>query len=263
LNNILRTAACLALGLAGCARYPEGSLLDGVRPGADGRIHVIAVFAHPDDESFYTGGTLIKLRKDPRVRLHLLCLTNGNRDEAKDTLGISGEMLGRLRVKELESAALVLGADTVACPGYDDQGLAGADHALLLGLVQDAVRKAGAHVIITHDPYGLSGHEDHIVCSRVATEAFGATDAQRLYYVTMTPARYRFNLLFALSDSPAEKSVPTMRVDVRAEKTMKRLALYAHVTQHHFSFWNALAMREDMLFDYEHFTLAGAKDGGI
>mgnify|MGYP001094564155 CR=1 FL=1 len=257
----LRTVVCLALGLAGCAGYPEGSLLDGVRPGADCRINVMAVFAHPDDESFYTGGTLIKLGKDPRVRLHVLCLTNGNMDEAKDNLGITREMLGRMRVKELESAAMVLGASTAACMGYDDQGLAGADGAELSARVEDAVRKAGADVIITHDPYGLSGHEDHIVCSRVATAAFSETDAQRLYYVTMSPARYRFNLLFALSDSPAEKSVPTVRVNIRAEKTMKRLALYAHVTQHHFSFWNALAMREDLLFDYEHFALAGARDG--
>ncbi len=44
--------------LSGCSDVPTGSLLEGVKPGPDGKINVVTVFSHPDDETFYTGGTL-------------------------------------------------------------------------------------------------------------------------------------------------------------------------------------------------------------
>jgi hypothetical protein len=37
------------------AKLPEGSLLDGVKPDANGRIDILTVFSHQDDESIYGG----------------------------------------------------------------------------------------------------------------------------------------------------------------------------------------------------------------
>ncbi len=249
----------LILLTAQCADVPHGDLMDSVKADGVGRINVTAVFSHPDDESFYTGGTLLKMKKNPAVRLHIVCLTNGNKDEAKDNLGVTEERLAVLRIRELEYAAHILGADSVDCLDYDDQGLASADRKALMRRIIDALARTKADIVITHDPYGISGHPDHIVCSAVTSAAFQASRAQRLYYVTMTPARYRFNLIFALSDDPAERSRPTIAVDISGEKTMKKLALYSHVTQHHFSFWNALGMYEDLLFDHEHFKLVASR----
>lgn len=250
---------CLILLTARCVDAPRGDLLDGVKAGGVGRINVTAVFSHPDDESFYTGGTLLKMKKNPAVRLHIVCLTNGNKDEAKDNLGITEMQLAVLRIRELEYAAHILGADSIDCLNYDDQGLASADRKALKRRIIDALARTRADIVITHDPYGISGHQDHIVCSNVTSAAFQASRAQRLYYVTMTPVRYRFNLLFSLSDDPSERSIPSIAIDISAEKTMKKLALYSHVTQRHFSFWNALGMYEDLLFDSECFKLAASR----
>lgn len=242
------------LGFTRCADLPPGDILDGVKPGRNGAIDIITIFSHPDDEVFYVGGTLLKAKKDPRVRLHVLCLTNGNLDEAKENLNITPKQLACFRLKELEMASAVLGADSVSCLDYDDQGLVKGDQGRLLWQVSAAVAKTDAEIIVTHDPFGISGHPDHITCSKVALLAYKRSRAQRLYYVTMSPARYRFNLIFALSDDRAEKSRPSLRVDISAEKKMKKLALYSHVTQHHFSFWNGIAMCEDLLFDSEYFA---------
>jgi LmbE family N-acetylglucosaminyl deacetylase len=244
---------------SGCSHIPTGSLLEGIRPGADGKINVVTVFSHPDDETFYTGGTLIKMKKDPRVKLHIVCLTNGNMDEAKENLSISKEKLGELRKEELKLAGMVLGADSIVCLDYDDQGLEPADKYVMLKRVLDELNINDATIIITHDPFGLSGHSDHIVCSEVAKKAFDKSPAQRLYYITMTPCRYKYNLIFALSDSKAERSKPTIRIDISKEKKLKSLALYSHVTQANFSFWNSIAMTEDLWYSYEYFTLAGQK----
>jgi hypothetical protein len=48
-------------------------------------------------------------------------------------------------------------------------------------------------------------------------------------------------------------------VDIRGQKRLKRAALYAHSTQEHFSFWNGLGMKEDLLYNFEYFTLAESK----
>jgi LmbE family N-acetylglucosaminyl deacetylase len=261
MTKILSAVAVIAVlsVLSGCSQVPTGSLLDGVRPGVDGKINVVTVFSHPDDETFYTGGTLLKMKKDPRVRLHIVCMTNGNMDEAKENLGITKDQLGKFRKEELKLAGLVLGADSVVCLDYDDQGLEPANKELMLTRVLNEINKNDAGIIITNDPFGLSGHSDHIVCSEVAKKAFEKSPAQRLYYITMTPWRYKYNMIFALSDSKAEKSKPTIRVDITKEKKLKSLALYSHVTQANFSFWNSIAMTEDLWYSYEYFTLAGQK----
>lgn len=249
----------LLIAGAALARVPEGDLLAGVKAGADGKIDVAAVFAHPDDESFYVGGTLIKLKQDPRVRLHVLCMTIGDQDRAKDSLGIPPERLGGIRVKELMAAANALGADEVIEAGYHDQGLETADYAELVGRVVSFLESADAEIVITHDPYGISGHPDHVISSKAATQAFAASSAQRLYYVTMPPARYEINSWFSLMRRPAPRAVPTIRVNIRAEKKLKKLALYSHATQKSFSFWNGLAMSEDLLYNYEYFAEAQEK----
>jgi LmbE family N-acetylglucosaminyl deacetylase len=245
--------------ISACSKVPEGSLLDGVKPGLDGKINIVTVFSHPDDETFYTGGTLIKMKKDPRVKLHIVCLTNGNMDEAKDNLGISKEQLGNFRKEELKLAGRVLGADSVVCLDYDDQGLVPADKGIMLKRVLDEINKNNADIVITNDPFGLSGHSDHIVCNEIAKKAFDLSAARKLYYVTMEPWRYKYNMIFALSDSKADKSKPTIRVDISKVKKLKKLALYSHVTQANFSFWNSIGMTEDLWYDYEYFTLAGSK----
>ena len=253
---------CIAplLFIFSCTSYPDKNPLDGVMPGSDGKIDVITIFSHPDDETFYVGGTLIKLKKDPRVRLHIVCLTNGNADEAKDNLGITRNDLARFRTQELKLAATVLGADEVTMLGYDDQGLVPADQTILQKKINAAVAASHAQLIITHDPFGLSGHPDHVICSRAATEAFNMPGVQKLLYVTMPPGRYWFNLLFSLDSPKVEQSLPDFSVNIKQEKKLKALALYSHATQYNFSFWNGLAVYEDLFYNTEHFKVAGDKN---
>lgn len=237
------------------AAVPEGDLLAGIEPGPDGKIDVLTVFAHQDDESVYGGGALLLLKRDPRVRLHMLCMTLGDRSEAKDRLGIAADELARMRVEELETAAAVYGAEQVIQFGYHDQGLASAGREELAERLWAEMDRTGAELVITHDPGGITGHPDHVMTSAAATDAFSLSKANRLYYVTWPRSLYRLPYSFSGFRAKAEPARPTLRVNIRGVKRLKKLAMYSHASQRHFSGVGPL-MKIVGLFNYEYFALA-------
>ena len=227
----LIAAIALLYSLPSFAAVPYGDLLAGVAPGPDGRIDVVSFTAHPDDEAIYAGGTLIKLKKDPRVRLHLVCLTNGDASDARYFMLKSREEMARIRADEYRAAARELGADEVIQLDYHDQGLKPADQAKLVDELAAIMERTGAEVVITHDPAGMTGHPDHVTCSRDVTAAFTRSGAQRLYYATMSKPRYF--AVWALSPfrEPGKPAWPTVKVDVSAERARKNRAIMAHHSQ--------------------------------
>jgi len=241
---------------------PAGDMLAGVRPGPDGKIDVLTVFAHEDDESIYGGGTLIKIKKDPRVRLHILCLCRGNWPEQAKDLGIEEDYLVSIRTQELLSAAAVLKADDVTHWNYDDLELAKLDQAKLLADILAVMNQTGAEIVITHDPAGITRNSDHIVCSRQATAAFSQSPAQRLYYPTLPAPIYKVAMYLERQEwqgdvvTPAE---PTFDVDIRAERDLKRMACYEHASQISFSDLGTV-VNILLKFPKEYWALGGKKD---
>ena len=246
--RLIALTAIILLSTAATAALPERDLLDGVNPGPDGMIDVLAVFAHQDDETFYAGGTLLKLKDDPRVRLRFLCLTLGDKSDAINKLGITGERLGRIRSQELETAAAVYQAEEVIQFQYLDQELARADQERLIEEIRKVIDETGTEIVITHDPAGISGHPDHKTCSRAATEAFRRSAAQKLYYATLPEWIYK-----AIYRGETEPVYAEFRVNIRQHKKIKRLALYSHATQRHFSYIGFL-MEAVRILDYEYFA---------
>ena len=236
------------------AGIPEkDDLLAGVQPGADGKIDVLTVFAHQDDESIYGGGTLVKMSKDPRVRIHIMCLTLGDQSEAKDKLGITPEHLGRIRSAELVTAAQVYNAVEVIQLNYHDGHLSEADPEKLITDIKDVIDRTGAEVIFTHDPLGITSHPDHIACSKAATEAFRRSNAALLYYPTLPPFLYHALIKLTPVKNYPPPALPTIKVDISKEKVLKRMAVYAHASQKHFTSvgFDAEAI---LVLDHEYFA---------
>ncbi|CKP34448.1 Mycothiol conjugate amidase Mca [Mycobacterium tuberculosis] len=120
---------------------------------------VLAVFAHPDDESFGLGAVLGDFTAQG-TRLRGLCFTHGE----ASTLGRTDRNLGEVRREELAAAAQVLGVDHVQLLAYPDNGLAQIPLNELTQRVVDAL--AGADLLLVFDDNGVTGHPDH----RRATE---------------------------------------------------------------------------------------------
>ncbi|MCG6566468.1 PIG-L deacetylase family protein [Tessaracoccus sp. ZS01] len=123
---------------------------------------VLAVIAHPDDESFGLGAVIDHYVSDG-ARVQVLCLTKGE----ASTLGANPELSAQ-RELELSTACQALGVAAFELCDYPDGGLAAEDPAILAARVRMSVAEFHPDLLLTFDPLeGVTGHPDH----RAATEA--------------------------------------------------------------------------------------------
>lgn len=146
---------------------------------------LLAVFAHPDDESLACGGMLAwcaHLGAD----VSLLCMTHGEH-------GPGGEDVRRTRRRELEAAARALGLRAVTLLDHEDGMLPWLPAAMLRSAVEREIRARRPEVVVTFDADGLYWHPDHVAVHEAATAAVAKLGgaAPALYYVTMPPGSMR------------------------------------------------------------------------
>ena len=87
---------------------------------------LLAVFAHPDDESFGPGGTLARYAAEG-VQVYYLCATRGDVGEVDEALLTRNghATAADLRTQELMCAARALGLAGVEFLDYRDSGMSG------------------------------------------------------------------------------------------------------------------------------------------
>lgn len=126
---------------------------------------VLAVVAHPDDESFGLGALL-----DGFVQLgstvSVLCLTQGE----ASTLGMAAD-LSHVRALELRQAAAELGVVSAVLLDHPDGLLAEMDPETLTGEVLRELETRPVDGIVVFDPSGITGHPDHIAATTAGLEA--------------------------------------------------------------------------------------------
>src|SRR6188472_574912 len=136
---------------------------------------LMAVLAHPDDESLGFGGTLAKYAA-LGVEVHLVTATRGDAGRYR---GIrpgapghpGGPALGELRVSELRAAAAALGIRDVSVLDYPDGRLDAVDPQHAVAAIAGHVRRVRPQVVLTFGPEGAYGHPDHIAISQFTTAA--------------------------------------------------------------------------------------------
>ena len=145
-------------------------------------LKLMAVLAHPDDESLGFGGVLARYA-DEGVETSLVTATLGQsgryQGHARGTPEHPGEAaLAAIRETELHAAARTLGVSDVSLLGYQDQRLDRADAREAIRRVAGHLRRVRPHVVVTFAPDGGYGHPDHIAISQFATSAaVAAADA--------------------------------------------------------------------------------------
>jgi LmbE family N-acetylglucosaminyl deacetylase len=138
---------------------------------------ILAVYAHPDDECYCSGGTLAKYSAAGAETM-VISATKGQAGQINDTRVATRYTLGAIREQELRQSCACLGVNHVQCWDYMDGALSQADRYLLVGDIVKVMRQYRPHIMITFDLGGAYGHPDHIAIAEATTQAFyAAADA--------------------------------------------------------------------------------------
>lgn len=257
---------------------------------------LLAIFAHPDDEAFGTGGTISRYAAEG-VKTYLVCATRGEVGEISDPSLATPETLGQVREGELRCAAETMGVAELIFLDYRDSGMAGSQenqdarafiHAPadeVIARLAGIMRRLQPQVVATFEPNGGYGHPDHIAIHRHTVAAFHAAadpryrpdlgapwQARRLFY-TAIPRSFFLEMrrqLEALGedthdfdrfDDPAmgwPDDQVHVRLDVASTVNAKWEALNCHRTQ--FGPGNLFRRlpeeRVKALMSVEHYALA-------
>jgi mycothiol S-conjugate amidase len=183
------------------------------------RLRLMAVHAHPDDESSKGAATMARYA-DEGVDVLVVTCTGGERGSVlnpKLDRPDVWENIGEIRRAEMAAARAILGVDQEWL-GFVDSGLPEGDPlpplpdgCFALQNVQAAagplvrlMREFRPHVVLTYDEDGGYPHPDHIMCHKISVVAFGAAGDEeqfpeeglswqplKLYYhLTSTKARF-------------------------------------------------------------------------
>ena len=159
-------------------------------PASGGRLRLMTVHAHPDDESSKGAATMARYAAEGVDVLVVTC-TGGERGSVlnprlKDDPEVAAN-IHAIRQAEMEAARNILGVRQ-AWLGFEDSGLPEGDPPpplpencfgvqpveVAAGPLVRLIREFRPHVMTTYDENGGYPHPDHIMCHKVAVEAFEA-----------------------------------------------------------------------------------------
>ncbi|HJX38985.1 MAG TPA: PIG-L deacetylase family protein [Anaerolineae bacterium] len=132
---------------------------------------LMAVFAHPDDEAFGTGGTLARYAAEG-CDVYVVMATRGEAGEIAVPELTTPADLPYVREQELRCACEIYGIHPPRFLEYPDGLLAIIHQGQAVGKLVRLIRELRPQVLVTFGPDGIYGHYDHIAVHRWATIAF-------------------------------------------------------------------------------------------
>jgi N-acetyl-1-D-myo-inositol-2-amino-2-deoxy-alpha-D-glucopyranoside deacetylase len=228
---------------------------------------LLAVHAHPDDESITMGGTLARYRAEG-VGVTLVTATLGEEGEViplslRGLISQSADQLGGYRYTELRTACAALDISDLRFLGglgrWRDSGMAGTasadhprafaragrggpEHEPAVAALVEILDEVRPDVLLTYDADGGYGHPDHVATHQVAVAAAtgrvprvlavvrSRTCAAKLLAALPVPAGYLPATPEDLGYLVAHSELAAA-VEVSAQAVARREALAAHATQ--------------------------------
>lgn len=196
---------------------------------------VLAVFPHPDDESWAAGGLL---QRAPEVHLVTLSRGEAGRDHRD---GLTGPALAARRGGELHAACATLGLAPARLLDLPDGAI---DRDVAAAALTPIVNELSPELVITFDHDGGYGHVDHVATCEATLEAVRRAAPTACVLACafapdlLAPLRAAFAQRHPELLHPAFATTPlgSERADLvltltRDEARAKRRALTAHASQ--------------------------------
>ena len=219
---------------------------------------LLAIFAHPDDETFRPGGMLALLAQRG-VNVHVLTLTHGEAGSCGEPPLCTLDELPSVRERELRCACAALGIELPRVLDYPDGHLTEADPERVIADILAIVRQVRPQVLLSFGPDGLSGHPDHILVGQWAAEAFRRVEGAAAFYTVAVPQSLATRLEMKQVHPVSDETI-ALSVDVSLVWEAKLAAMRCHATQ-----WSSSPMlsapieRQRLFFGQEHFVQAAVR----
>ncbi len=182
---------------------------------------LLAIFPHPDDESYGPAGALA--RADHAA---VYCLTRGEASSMGPQRGLSKDEVAKLRTERMWQVSDILELDHMTLGEFPDGKLARYDLAQLSETIRDVIRDFEPQVVIGHDSRGVNAHPDHIAthwATRYALLELGKIRFAMMAYPPEVVEQAKPRLMFAtpvdeidavlhLSEEEADKKERCLRV---------------------------------------------------
>ena len=185
---------------------------------------VLAVVAHPDDESFGLGAILDGFVL-AGARVEVLCLTHG---EASTLHGAPGE-LASVRGAELTAAADALGVTHTTLHDHPDGALSELCRTRLATEVVTAAESSGAEGLLVFDAAGVTGHPDHVAATAAALLAAETLNLPVLGWTLPETVAAQLNQEYDAGFTGHRDEDIDLRVTV--DRTRQTVACHAHASQ--------------------------------
>lgn len=204
---------------------PQLDLLDELEAKAPKR--ALAVFAHPDDAEFTSGGTLALLVQRG-WDVNVLVTTSGNKG-TKDP-EVTPQYLAGIREEEQRRASAILGTHEPIFLGFPDGYVLDDDE--VRGLIVRQIRIHRPELVITWDGFRPGfNHRDHRNTGRATYDAIYPAADDHLYYVLdkeegLEPFRPQAMLLAGTHNAD-------YHIDISPVFRTKIQAILAHTSQMH------------------------------
>jgi len=168
---------------------------------------VLAVFSHPDDESYGPSGTLFRIARDPDAATAVFIMTRGEASSMGPQKGLSPDAVAALRRDRLSKVDEVLGLDALLIGEFPDGGMAFRPLQEMADAVGACLDALEPQVVIAHDPRGVNAHADHIATHWALRSALATRPGIRLAmlaYLSDIVEQIKPRLMFATPESAVD-----------------------------------------------------------
>jgi LmbE family N-acetylglucosaminyl deacetylase len=201
---------------------------------------LLAIFAHPDDETF-AGPVLARYAREG-VKVYLAIATKGEKGADEHSPIPPGDALAKARRAEAECACQKLGLQPPIFFDLNDGELGAMTNPLGKNIqavadnTEKLIEQLHPQVVVTWGPDGGYGHPDHRLVSDAVTQVVqAAPPGTKLYYVGLTPkqaAPVNREWPAAIQWHTTDPSFLTVNVSyTKADQDSARRALECHKTQ--------------------------------
>jgi LmbE family N-acetylglucosaminyl deacetylase len=149
---------------------------------------LLAVWAHPDDETYLGAGLMSEVARRGG-RIVNVCATRGEHGTAQPELH-PPTTLGPRRERELEAALQILGVDEMRILGYEDGEVEQTPDAMGSRHIGTIIDQVQPDLVLSFGPDGVTGHPDHRAIGRWTQRALSDRDDRIPFVVTAAGAAW-------------------------------------------------------------------------